>query len=246
MSDAEPLSEYELARLQRIRDNHAQLVALGLAQADDDEDCVLLNCAASKKKKPKTSEGQAAKKDDDDDVVVPPLTRVLRSRLTSDHVQLSYEFSQLEEAEMAEEERAERRAKVLAKVPDRPGKRTSRPPRLYSQTQAEEIEAKQNRMLAAAAAQQQAQVAQAAAMRMQVPVSQGFTTTLPPVSLPAPPPPPSYERADRNSWFTQGQKAKCPHCHGIYVLKRSSGEMRTHTCVPFTIMDAAELLPSLE
>ena len=56
--------------------------------------------------------------------------------------------------------------------------------------------------------------------------------------------PPSYERADRNSWFTQGQKAKCPHCHGIYVLKRN-GEMRTHTCVPFMVMDAADLLPSL-
>ena len=66
---------------------------------------------------------------------------------------------------MAEEERAERRAKLLAKVPDRPGKRTSRPPRLYSQTQAEEIEAKQTRILAAAAAQRQAQVAQAAATR---------------------------------------------------------------------------------
>ena len=47
-----------------------------------------------------------------------------------------------------------------------------------------------------------------------------------------------------NSWFTQGQKAKCPHCHGIYVLKRN-GEMRTHTCVPFMVMDAADLLPSL-
>jgi hypothetical protein len=137
MSDE--LSQYELDRLQRIRDNHAKLVSLGLAKEDEDADSVLLNCAASKKK-PKTSHEESASKKTDDDIVVPPSSRVLRSQSTTEHVQLSDAFSQLEEADMAEEERAERRAKLLSKVPDsRAGKRASRPPQFFADKQAAEI-----------------------------------------------------------------------------------------------------------
>ena len=246
---SEELSEYELERLTRMRENHAKLVALGLAKDEDSPDCVLLNC---KKKKSKTSSDDTAK-EVKEDIVVPPSSRVLRSKSTNEHVQLSDAFSQLEEADMAEEERAERRAKMLS----RPGKRVSRPPSFWADTQAEEINAKlrnieekQVRLLQEAAARAAAERrAHASSVDGGNPANNnqssfGYSMPLPPVMQPVRTMPQAYDRADRNAYFTQGQKAKCPHCNGVYVLKRN-GMMRAHTCVPFSMMDAAELLPNL-
>ena len=235
MSDE--LSEYEKARLARIRDNHAQLVALGLAKDDDDEDCVLLNCGHKKKRK---TSGEA-KTATANDVVVPPSTRTLRSRASAEHVQLSDEFALIEEAAMAEEERMERR---LKRSDSRVGKRAVRTPVYYSELQASEIEAKQVKMLQAHRAEMERQRAANAQLQTTALTMVPFTSQLPPMPYIPQPSVASYARADRHTYYTQGEKAKCPYCNGIFVLKKN-GVMRAHTCIPIAALDATDLLPSL-
>ena len=77
------------------------LVSLGLANEEDSEDCVLLQCNL-KRKRPRKEPT-----DEDVETFRPEPKWGLRSRGKNEHIELSDDFSALEEAEMAEEEGAE-------------------------------------------------------------------------------------------------------------------------------------------
>lgn len=229
------ISAYELDRLARIRENHAKLVELGLATDDDDAGSILIPAEPKKPKKQKT------------EIYVEPSSRVLRSRGESEHIQLSDEFTRAEEAAMEAEERRERRASQSS---------TRGPSKIvyYSDTQADEILAKQTALLhkhaAKMAEQQQARRIEAqrqAAARSASP--KPLVNGLPLPTMAPPPPPPVYQSAERTTYFTQGETAVCPDCEGIFVLKRN-GSMRKHRCVKIVRSDApsvsvADFLPDI-
>ena len=240
---SEELSEYELARLQRIRDNHAVLVSLGLANEEDSEDCVLLQCN-SKRKRPR-------KEPTDEDVTSRPQPKWgLRSRGKNDLIELSDDFSAFEEAEMAEEERAElmekKRLRAIQRGEDveitRSG-RVKRPTQHYSDIQADEIITAQDKLIAAhkkkqeqeMAVQKAMQAIQMKQMQEQSIALQAYknanTTPLPPILFAEEPTPINYTTTDRSTYFTQGQRAVCPTCKGVFVLKQNK-QMRKHICRP--------------
>ena len=165
------LSEYELARLQRIRDNHAMLVSLGLAIERGRLGGLRLTSmqfeAQDKRKRPR-------KESTDQDVSTsrPEPKWGLRSRGKTDLIELNDDFSALEEAEMAEEERAElmekRRLRAIQRGEDveitRSG-RVKRPTHHYSVTQADEIFTAQDKLIATHKKKQEQEMAAQKAMQ---------------------------------------------------------------------------------
>ena len=229
----ESISDYELNRLARIRENHAKLVELGLASDDDDAGSILISSDYKKAKRQKT------------ELYVEPSSRVLRSRGDTEHMQLSDEFTLAEEAAMDADECCER---MSVKSSTRGPKRIV----YYSDTQANEILTKQDVMLHNHAAKMAEEQHYRAAQRQNVVRSispKPLVNALAPVTALPQPPPPVYQSAERCSYFTQGETAVCPDCEGIFVLKKS-GVMRKHRCVKIVRTEApsvsvADFLPDI-
>ena len=234
MSDAPELSEYELQRLEQIRQNHEVLVRLGLAKSDD-VDSVLLPLDKKKERKP-----ASAKKPTTSETSGPhvPHRWGTRSKNNVEHTEVSYEFSLAEERSMDEEERIRRKEQRMASAEQvTRSQRVSKPPVYHHDQMVSDILKRQDELLKNALRKmtgkpQSRPTDDRIHMSMfgDVIGKEIFTgTPLPPVASQPMAPPPVYVPGGNGNWPTQGEKVKCDVCGGIFVKKRD-GAIRKHAC----------------
>lgn len=257
MSDAPELSEYELQRLEQIRQNHEVLVSLGLAKSDD-VDSVLLPLDKKKERKAATAKKPATSETSGAHV---PHRWGTRSKNNVDHTEVTYEFSLAEERLMDQEERARRKEQRMTSAEQvTRSQRVSKPPVYHHDQMVSDILKRQDELLKNALRKMKPHSRPTddridMSMFGDVIGKDIFTgTPLAPVASQPMPPPPVYAPGGNGNWPTQGEKVKCDMCGGIFVKKRS-GAIRKHACrsrfspydTPVSGADNGDaLLPSME
>ena len=202
------LSPYELRRLEQIRLNQAQLVALGLAGD---------NSLQEKPCKPR----QPRKDDAPSNVPTRRSSRLSNGPKT--YQELSNEFCHAEERRLARSQRSKSRPKTYDEEQAREIEDKKRRARIRRENVARQQQVARQQEVA------QRRVENGTHTTRQITQFSNANIGLAPLTVGA------YSASNLLSWHTDGEKGMCPRCFNFFVI-RKDGCIRDHDCRPAQAM----------